>query len=291
MSTILDTAVETVQNIVEAPSRSAARTAYRASVVTGQRDAAAGPEWDADRKRYTARLGACKTLAEDVPRLEARAAELAAAVADAESFARSPIGDDVTVADLRAKIRAIDPKILVGTPGELSAALQLLVVGKFHQLTFALIQARGAVDDARERARRVLIETGTATGQDAEVLRIGARIEAVQRRIREREPILRAEGGVAAVRQECEALARGDRPPDGRTYQFGAEPPTLKSLYQAARKRLDKLLGLAARKPDAIRANEQDRQELARLQGQAAEAQRRALARLADPTAMRWCGE
>ena len=58
-----------------------------------------------------------------------------------------------------------------------------------------------------------------------------------------------------------------------------------------ARAKLDQLCDLVAGKADAEKQNAADQAELARLQAKMGEARKAALERLADPQAMKWCGD
>jgi len=251
-------------------------------------------EWRADRRTYEVRLQACKTLKEDVPELERVAAEAARAAAEAESFARSAVPNTLTVAELRARLHAAHPNLPASTPAELAQGLLFLVGTMPGQhignLKSKAISARSAVADTISRARQVLNQTAAEHREDPEVAKLAAKIAELEHRIRGREPILGAEGQATLARAECEKLARGDRPSDFSSYhQPGQQRPPLAALYRAARARLDSLLDLVARKPDAIRDNQRDLEELTQLRVKLAETQRASVDRLADPKAMRWC--
>ena len=126
MSTILETATDVVATLAgHGPQHR-----YRQSVFDGNYDEGVcfdtrriRSEWEVDRQRYLSRVAASESLATEVPRLQAIAAEAAKAVAEAENFC-SAIPDTMTVQQLRSTIHAANPKIRVNTVVELGTALQ-----------------------------------------------------------------------------------------------------------------------------------------------------------------------
>jgi hypothetical protein len=294
MATIME---ETVDQPKAKVSRSD-RKRYEQSVFSGQCDEGVlfaarriRAEWEADRRTFLARREACKTLAERVPELDERARQAARAAAEAEAFARSAIPDTVTIADLRARISAAGPKLRVGTPAELAAALAWLgdtsPSGYLGRLKSGALAARAAVADSVNRARQVLSQTA-ADHREPELSRLGGKIAEIESRIRSRQEVLAAESQAALVKVQCEQLARGERPPTFSSI-IGQRQRPLAELYRAARAQLDHLCDLLARRPDAERDNARDLAELATLREKLAAAQQAALVRLAQPENMRWC--
>jgi hypothetical protein len=253
-------------------------------------------EWTRDRATFEARQQACEVLRVKVPELERVAAGAARAAAEAEAFSRGTIADSMSVAELRQRIAAAHPTLRVGTPTELAAALQWFTGTMPNQgvgiLKSKAITARAAVQDTIARAQQVLRQTAAEHREDPEVARLAGKMAELESRIRSRHEVLAAESKVAAARAQCEKIASGDRPSDFSSYhQPGQQRPPLATLYRAARARLDQLLDLVARKPDAARDNQRDLEELAQLKVKLGETQHAALVRLADPKAMKWCGD
>lgn len=279
-------------------SRAAIR-AYRESVFDNRCDPEinfAGrridAEWRADRATYESRVRACKTLKEDVPRLEAAAADAARAVAEAQQFAATPLADGLTVAELRARLHAANPNLPASTPAELAQGLLFLVGsmpdGAVGRLKSKALSARAAVGDTAAQAQRLLRQTAATVAPDGAVAKLAAQIEQLQSSMAKRQPILRAESQVATVRAECQELAAGRRPPTFSSI-VGQQQKPLATLYRTARRKLDELLDMVSRKPDAEKANARDLEELGRLKAKLAGAEQTALLRLADPQAMLWC--
>ncbi len=129
MSTaILENETATVGKV----SRSAIR-AYRESVARGECDETIlfngrklKIEWDKDRTVYLSRVGAHESLTTEIPRLKEVAAEVSKRLTDAQTFATSPLADNLTIGELRERISVANEKVSTGTPAELAAALQWL---------------------------------------------------------------------------------------------------------------------------------------------------------------------
>jgi hypothetical protein len=294
MSAVAET--EVIEHpVMGKPSRKAIR-AYRESVFDGTCDEGTlfnarqiRAEWERDRRTYQARVRACEILTVDVPRLEKAVAETAKGLAEAETFARSPIPDSMSVAQLRERIRAVNPSLSAGSPDELAAGLLFLAdtlpTGALGTLYLKAAAARNDLDDMRSRSRRTLIETGAETVVDPQSRKLSERITRLREAIAARSPTLDAEAAAKRQRAICERIAAGD-----------VEPPkeyagSVARFYRGARTTLDRLLDLVAGKADAVAANQRDQEELAVLQGKIGEARQAALLRAADPRAMRWCGD
>ena len=140
-------------------------------------------------------------------------------------------------------------------------------------------------------ARFTLSQTGTDTGPTWTETGLSQKIAELQRRIAGRQEILAAESKLPLVRCEVEQLSRGQRPPTALLPLAGQPPTPLATLYRAARRKLDALLDLVAGKDDAVKADAADKAELAELQSKVAAARESGLQRLADPAAMKWCGD
>ena len=163
MSTILETATAAVATLAgHGPQQR-----YRQSVFDNVCDPGIlfdsrriEAEWRKDRSVYEARVKACETLKVEVPKLEEAAADVAKAVTEAEVFARSAIGDNVIIGDLRQRIHAANDKLPAGTPAELAAGLAFLCNimpgGFIGTCKSRAIAARGAVESARTTAEQTL---------------------------------------------------------------------------------------------------------------------------------------
>ena len=297
MSTILETATDVVATLAgHGPQHR-----YRQSVFDGNYDEGVcfdarriRSEWEVDRQRYLSRVAASESLATEVPRLQAIAAEATKAVADAENFARLPLPDGLTIGELRARFAAAGAKITSNTPAELAATLQWYVNGMpnghLGTLKSKAIRSQGAIADCRSRAEQTLYQTAPDVGPDHATLSLQQRCEEIRRRIAARQPTLQAEQHIAQQRTECEAIAAGEAPvPPMQGLTTEGKSEWLRRTYRAARAKLDELCDLVAGKADAEVANARDGEELQRLTAKLAEAHRAALLRLADAKNMRWC--
>ena len=174
MSTILETATDVVATLAgHGPQHR-----YRQSVFDGNYDEGVcfdarriRSEWEVDRQRYLSRVAASESLATEVPRLQAIAADVAKTLAEVESFARSPLPDSMTVAELRGKFTAAGAKIGDNTPAELSAVLQWYVdpmpAGHLGQLKSRAIRSQSAIGDCRSRVRQILGQTAADSRADS----------------------------------------------------------------------------------------------------------------------------
>ncbi len=146
---------------------------------------------------------------------------------------------------------------------------------------FAASAAAGEVSNTRINAIRILRETADpALGQRiAEATQSANAIEAA---IRSRQEIIGIDAAIVRHEARVNDLAAGKR--DYQNEPADRRGVSTESLYTSARRRLNETRALAAQKPEAERANQEDRERIASLHQQIAELEEKRL----DPANMLW---
>ena len=166
------------------------------------------------KRKYQSRVGDDRALKSEVVELDRMAAE---AERIAEEAAQ-PLGDNVTLGEVREKVHALLPDLPLGSHAQWAEGF-MVFARNAHQLASKAVEAKRLAHDARNAAERVLLETCKV--EPCPTLQgLVARRETLEKHIAEcRETIRVANEDVPRQRAFVEQIARGGIcPPSCRQY-------------------------------------------------------------------------
>lgn len=244
-------------------------------------------EYGLIQERFEKRQAASITLTVEVPRREAEADEAERIAREAEA----PLGDNVTLGEVRAKVDALVPNTRVSSHAEWSEAFGILY-RHGHELLEKAQRARGLADALRNRCERTLLETSHVE-PSSELQTLSLRRETLEKKIAEaREVVRSADEDVPRQRALVEAIGRGEVvPPMCRQYGLPRTGEIEREYFREKREELRQSAARATGKPAAIAVIEAAERELAELQPKLSAAANAQRERMLQPSNMNWSVE